>query len=282
MSLKQLISKFVPTSVKDKLRNSIDIKKLNALKRLVCDTKQLMPQNGQTSHSIFIAAETDTAWNEAKKEIDRFAVPDGTGGVNPGDRRAIFHLIRKFKPASILEAGTHIGASTIYIASALDKNRNEKPANISFTTVDIRDVNSTTEKPWLEYGTKKSPAEMINELNYGSFVKFIKSPTLDFFANSKQKFDLIFLDADHAAAAVYQEIPAALKALNPNGIILLHDFYPGGRPLWSNGTILNGPYAAIERLIHEGNDVVVLPLGTLPWPTKLNSNVTSLALLMRK
>ena len=31
----------------------------------------------------------------------------------------------------------------------------------------------------------------------------------------------------------------------------------------------------------EGAGLAVLPLGALPWPTKLHSNVTSLALLLR-
>ena len=35
---------------------------------------------------------------------------------------------------------------------------------------------------------------------------------------------------------VYREVPLALGLLKPGGIILLHDFYPGARPLWSDAT----------------------------------------------
>ena len=47
-------------------------------------------------------------------------IEDGkTGGVNPGDRRALFYLVRAFRPARMLEIGTHVGASTLHIVAAL-------------------------------------------------------------------------------------------------------------------------------------------------------------------
>ncbi len=69
--------------------------------------------------------------------------------------------------------------------------------------------------------------------------------------------------------------------LNEGGVILLHDFFPGMRSLWPDGAMLPGPALAVERLRSEGAGVEALPLGELPWPTKLGSNVTSLALLSR-
>ena len=158
--------------------------------------------------------------------------------------------------------------------------KNGKNANL--ISVDIADVNSTVTKPWLGYGTKYSPVEMINKLNYGSFVNFVADTSLNYAANCKQKFDFIFLDGSHSAANVYQEIPMALKLLNQNGVILLHDYFPGMNPLWSDGSMIPGPYLATERFAKEGINLTVLPLGKLPWPTKISSNVTSLALLLRK
>jgi len=79
---------------------------------------------------------------------------------------------------------------------------------------------------------------------------------------------------------VYREIPVALRLLNPGGVILLHDYFPDVKPLWSNGVVIRGPFAATERLKAEGARIEVLPLSELPWPTKLGSSVTSLALLV--
>ncbi len=81
---------------------------------------------------------------------------------------------------------------------------------------------------------------------------------------------------------VYQEIPAALSMLNPNGVIFLHDYFPELRPLWSDIPMIPGPFLATKRLEREGAKLVVLPLGTSPWPTKEQSNATSLALLLRR
>ena len=148
-------------------------------------------------------------------------------------------------------------------------------------TVDIADVNSDITKPWLQYGTKYSPIEMINKFNYGTFVKFVSDTSLKYFADCKQKFDFIFLDGDHSASTVYQEIAMALKVLNKNGVILLHDYFPDMKPLWSDDSVISGPYLAIKRLKKECVNLNCLPLGNLPWPTKLSSNVTSLALLLR-
>jgi hypothetical protein len=69
--------------------------------------------------------------------------------------------------------------------------------------------------------------------------------------------------------------------LNEGGVIVLHDLFPRLRPLWSNGAVIPGPELATRRLRTENDGLTVVPLGALAWPTKLGSNVTSLALLAR-
>ena len=181
----------------------------------------------------------------------------------------------------MLEIGTHIGASTLHIAAALSAAAGEGCAPGKLVSVDINDVNSTKTRPWLKYGSAMSPAEMMREMKFDSFVNFITRDSYDFLVSCEDRFDFIFLDGDHAAGTVYQEVPAALKLLKPGGIILLHDYFPGLDPLWSNGSLIPGPFLAIERLRSEGARLHVLPLGELPWQTKLGSHVTSLALLLR-
>ena len=72
-----------------------------------------------------------------------------------------------------------------------------------------------------------------------------------------------------------------MNLLNDDGVILIHDYFPNLEPLWSNGSVIPGPFLATERLKNENANLVVFPLGELPWPTKLKSNITSLALLLR-
>lgn len=278
MGLKQLLARAIPSMALKRIRFRKELKQLDTVEQAECKTDNLRYKGDLSLSDIFGSHEIDALWFDSEKEIKQFTIPDGTGGVNPGDRRAIYYLISAIKPKSVLEIGTHIGASTIHIAAALRKN-SDKNANL--TTVDIADVNSRVEKPWLKHGTTLSPIEMIDKLGCGSFVEFVTDTSLNYASNCQRSFDFIFLDGDHSAATVYQEISVALNLLNQDGVILLHDYFPNMKPLWSDGSVVPGPFLATERLRREGVNVTVLPLGKLPWPTKLESHVTSLALLLR-
>jgi hypothetical protein len=119
-------------------------------------------------------------------------------------------------------------------------------------------------------------------MGYAPFVEFITERSMSYMATCRRRFDLIFLDGDHAAGTVYQEIPAALMLLKAGGVIVLHDYFPALKPLWSDVPVLPGPYLATERLVREGVPVVVLPFGELPWRSTMQSSATSLALLLRR
>lgn len=284
MNFKNTIGKIIPTSIKSILRGDsrkIEILRLNSLNRINCDTSNLLAKDNVELTKIFNSDEINSLWAESIKGIDAFNIPDFTGGVNPGDRRAIFYLISYFKPNSVLEIGTHIGASTINIASALNNIQHKNKTKSIFKTLDIRDVNSISEKPWLQFGTEKSPIEMIRSLKYETFVEFITDTSFNYLKTNDEKFDFIFLDGNHSAKMVYKEIPLSLEKLNKNGVILLHDYFPNGKPLWSNKSIIPGPFLATKRHIVDGADISIIPLGDLPWSTKFNSNRTSLALLLK-
>lgn len=243
--------------------------------------ENLRPRSEVSLESIFASDAIEASWNETRQDLEAFAIPDGTGGVNPGDRKAIYYLISAFRPASVLEIGTHIGASTAHVASALFRSRVKNGEPAALITVDIEDVNSAEGTPWLKHGMRHSPREMVDALGFGSFVEFVTDTSIRFAARCPSTFDFIFLDGDHSASTVYQEIPIALNLLNRGGVLLLHDFFPGMKPLWANGSVIPGPYLATRRLVREGLKLSIWPLGRLPWPTKLQSNVTSLALVLR-
>ena len=205
-------------------------------------------------------------------------IPDTkTDGVNPGDRRAIYHLIRHLRPLRILEMGTHVGASTMSIAAALKRNGGDG----RLVTVDHTDVINSPNAYWIRYGLQLSPFEALKSLGSQEFVEFRTMSSFDYFSQNDSKFDFIFLDTDHAATTTYREIPAALQALQLNGSILLHDFFPDHQPLWSGKPVIHGPITACERFIQEGTKLNIIPLGHLPWPTKLGSKITSLAIMAR-
>jgi predicted O-methyltransferase YrrM len=288
MTYKKILKKIIPNFILSKasdIKNSerVEKMKLNAVDKMDLLPDNLLHEKEINLNEIFNSSAIASAWGNQEKRLKKLSIPDLTGGVNLGDRKAIFYLIAHLEPKSVLEIGTHIGASTVHIASALNHNLNHKNIKSVFSTLDIRDVNCRKEKPWLQFGTEKSPAELLEELNLDMKVKFINQNSFRFFEDSQEKFDFIFLDGDHSAKTVYQEIPKALSKLNEGGVILLHDYFPNGKSPWpENIDLFSGPYLGTQRHIIEGAEVVVKPLGELPWPTKLNSNLTSLALLLKK
>ena len=199
------------------------------------------------------------------------------GGVNPGDRRALFYLVTALRPHCVLEVGTHIGASTLYIAQALKTTG----IGATVTTVDLVDVNAAN-GPWQQVGLPRTPESNAQMLGCRDRIDFRAQASLAFMHETTQRFDLIFLDGDHSANAVYQEVAAGLRLLNPGGVILLHDYYPDARVMYPDGTIIFGPYQALDRIGRENSFITVCPLGALPWETKQGSHLTSLALVARQ
>lgn len=252
--------------------------------RLVCPVEHLRELPESAVEGVFSDSRLDGEWEGASGELGAVCrIADGTtGGVNPGDRRALWYLVRHFRPRSVLEIGTHVGASTAHIALALRQAAGEEPTfDPRMVTVDMVDVNDPGEGYWKRAGLEASPAGMVEALRCGGFVEFATARSVDFLDDCAQRFDLVFLDGDHSAATVYQEVPRALRVLAPGGLLLLHDYFPGNRPLWPDGKVMPGPWLAVERLRGEGAPLQVIPLGELPWPTKLGSRVTSLALVGR-
>lgn len=231
---------------------------------------------------ILASPQIDRAWNSYAPVLAELCQIEDlkTGGVNPGDRRALFYLVSGLRPKTVLEIGTNVGASTIHIAAALDANDAEVGTG-RLLTVDIQDVNDSPTAPWKVAGLPFSARQRIETFNGRAGVTFMTAASLDFLAHTTETFDCIFLDGDHSEEVVFAELIHAARLINPGGLIILHDFFPEHRPLWSDGNVDHGPVAATERLRAMGAGIDVLPLGALPWPTKYNSNVTSLAVVAK-
>jgi len=254
---------------------------LRKIPRIECDVTALPELEAVT---LDFAAADDVAmdWESAQELLGTTAIPKAFQGVNPGDRRALFYLCSVSGASSVLEVGTNVGASTVHFAISLQQRATaEGAAAKRLVSVDIYDVNDAPDAPWVVADMPESPRGMIARVAPDVSTEFVTSPALDYMRSSKEKFDLIFLDGDHFARAVYQEVPAAARLLNPGGLSVLHCFFPGLKPLWSNGSMIAGPRMAVARFRAEGAPIAVRPLGALPWETKLNSSITSLALAYR-
>ena len=257
---------------------------LRRLRPIECDISALGQADEGNLAAVFADARVGLEWQDAAPRLAALAITDKeTGGVNPGDRRALYALVRHLRTTAVLEIGGHIGASTAHIAEALRATSAElgRPGEFDLTTVAGVDVNDDRARRWIRSGSPHSPAELMRQLGCESSVHFVTRPSLDFMSDCTKRYGLIFLDGNHSAHTVYREIPAALKLLDEGGYILLHDYFPGLRPLWAGTPPIRGPWLATERLRREGVAIRVVPLGALPWPTKRGSTVTSLALVTK-
>jgi predicted O-methyltransferase YrrM len=229
--------------------------------------------------ALFASAEVERDWQAVAARIAHLGLTPESG-MNPGDRRALYYLVRHLRPASVLEIGTQAGASTVYLAAGL-ADVHGVAGGRRLLTVDIRDVNQADDAAWRSFGLRQPPAEAMRMLGYEGLVGFRVGRSLDVLRETEERYDLIFLDGDHRLRTTVAEIPLAFARLRPGGLLLLHDFFPGLRPLWPDRKVIEGPQLAVQRLRCAGWPIEAAPLGDLPWPTKLGTSRTSLALLGR-
>jgi|SRR5882724_2915585 len=276
---KQAVKAIVPSSILASAMVTRERWRLARIPKARFDAERL----NALSRPQFDAAFTDdaigTAWRRDLALMSRvMPYADIYGGVCPGERRAIYQLIAWLKPRRVLEIGTHIGASTLVIAQALASHAGPDGMLV---TGDILDVNDPEQGAYSSLGTL-SPRDGLRQLGIENHVRFEAKPALQLMPELDQKFDFIFLDGDHSAPAVYQEVSVALDLLAPDGLILLHDFYPEGTKIYPDGMVVPGPFVAAQRIHHEIPKLNFLPLGELPWETKQGVRKTSLALVSRK
>jgi predicted O-methyltransferase YrrM len=276
--LKQAIRTIVPSSVLDLAIAAHERQRLGKVPRGRFESGRLKSLSRAQIEAAFTDPAIGAAWRHDLDHIARvMPYEDIFGGVCPGERRAIYQLIAWQKPHRVLEIGTHIGASTLVIAKALASHVG---ADGLLTTGDILDVNDPNQGAFAQLGTC-SPRDGLRQLGVEDHVRFVTTPALELMRKLDQKFDLIFLDGDHSAPAVYREIAAALDIMAPDGLILLHDFYPQGKRIYPSGSIVQGPFVAARRVHAEFPGLKFIPLGELPWETKQGVKRTSLALVSR-
>lgn len=253
--------------------------RLAAVSRITCDPQLAGAPNQIQLDLILADEESARAWEAVNSTIAGILPSEPPCGMSPGERRALFHLVRALKPRRVLEVGTNVGCSTAAIASALASIGGAEEVHL--VTVDTVDVNDSIIRPWLSWGTPISPAELLSALGTRDLVSFVTGNSLEYLADSPANFDLVFLDGDHAAAHVYRELPLAFKRLAPGGLIVLHDYCVDYQPYCPSDVVIQGPWLACRRLRAEGCPIEVLPLQQLPWHTRSGHHGTSIALIGR-
>jgi predicted O-methyltransferase YrrM len=276
--MRKTLRRLVPIPIREWLDVQMEKRRLAGQEPLPGDLSRLRRFERGELAAVLCSKEMAEEWREVAEKLSTIGLPDRALGLNPGDRRMVYSLVRTLRPRSVLEVGTHIGASTAHIALAQRRGR-PRAQDLALTTVDVVDVNDPVTQPWRRYGASLSPRELVAAVAGGDGVRFVHQGSLDFLERCEpQSYDFVFLDGDHRAVTVYREITRTLDLLRPGGVVLLHDYYPDLRRMVSGDELIAGPYLATERLKSEIG-LGVLPVRKLPWPTTLGSNVTSMALL---
>lgn len=262
------------------LKKKLDNRKFQNLPKATCDTSNLLRLREADLRQMLSRKRFEEEWREVVDATRSFKISPAGGGVNEGDRRILYQIIRSCGALSVLEIGTHIGASTLHIAAAMRSNDDTAGTPRYLRTVDIVDVNSPS-GPHALLNCSHTPRDMLEEAGLLSFVEFSVGQAQEAMAGEQQRFHVIFLDGDHSPAAVYSEIPLALRLLEEGGLIILHDYFPNGEPIWEGSKPLTGPFMAVRRHIEEGADFRAFPVGEVEWLTKLGSRKSSLAILAK-
>lgn len=99
-------------------------------------------------------------------------------------------------------------------------------------------------------------------LDSGKLKKY-KGTTDDFFqsADGQQRFDFIYVDADHEAASVLKDGLNAMYRLNPGGILAFDDYtWSSGKGLWAD------PKPAVDAILNcYHHKITILDIGAQVW-----------------
>ena len=113
------------------------------------------------------------------------------------------------------------------------------------------------------FGVDTNPASAYF-MNKSNKVKFFNSTSASFFEEAierNEKFDFIFIDADHSKDAVKLDFAMSMKCLSDQGILVLHDTFPINEAATSRERCDDG-YLAIEELgkVVSDYELVTIPI----------------------
>jgi len=106
---------------------------------------------------------------------------------------------------------------------------------------------------------KKNP--VLDALNSKSNIDIFYTDTDTFFSRFNNKIDMIFIDADHKFESAKRDFDNALRLLNDNGVILMHDTDPISN-FYINPQYCGDSYKIVE-LLENNNDVNIVTLPIL-------------------
>ena len=127
--------------------------------------------------------------------------------VEPAAGRRLFHLVRHYRPATILELGTSLGLGTLYLSAAS-------------STALLRTIEGCP-------ATAALAREHFDRF-HRSNVELLVGPfddRLPAALDSIERLDLLYLDGDHRRSATLRYVEQCLEKAGPDSIFVIADIY---------------------------------------------------------
>lgn len=140
-------------------------------------------------------------------------------------------LFKGFRPTRALEIGSYEGRSADWLLTKLP--------GLDLTCVDTWDDTGIAE------GLDSIVAETIFDLKVGARATKIKGASGEILRSLKGPYDFIYIDGDHSASAVLEDMVLSFGLLRSGGVMVCDD-YTGG---WG-GNHLEFPKLAIDSFIN--------------------------------
>lgn len=163
------------------------------------------------THDFYLKFTSEQARPILDQIIDHPFFPGSTDPPVLAFLGALLHIVQ---PRRMLQLGTFIGFSTVYIADIL--SRSTQPGHL--VTVEPDDTAHQLAKAWVDQAGMNQVVTFLDGYSTDS--------AIDASLRELGPFDLIYLDSSHAYEATLQELRLIFEQSNwltPNGLLLLHD-----------------------------------------------------------
>jgi len=145
--------------------------------------------------------------NSSQRKISKIA---GSALSPPHKAQFLFRLCRHLQPNSILELGTSLGLSSLYMYKAYSKTK--------LTTIEGSAAIASVAQQYFD--AEKADIKLLN-------LPFDQALEIDELKLSN--FDLVYIDGNHTEEATNRYVDVLYSQLNDKGVMILDDIY------WSKG-----------------------------------------------
>lgn len=135
------------------------------------------------------------------EELIKIEVPQDDS-TSHEEKMILYNEIKRFKPQTVVEIGTHRGLTTLYMAHALWENGSGH-------------LHTCDPNPeWCQTGNFRKFPELEKHITFYG----IQGKNMDI-----QDIDFLFVDGFHEREYVLEEIDALFPKLSPNAVVYFHD-----------------------------------------------------------